>query len=626
MSSNKSVLLNRCHLGRSTTTRSQIASRSQNRYTPLASGFSLRKEIGVVTFLRIFKPALAPLLFAVVAWPSLAQTPKTPPQKTEDQTPTVEEAPPRDASTAEIEELKKLEASLQESLLEQEKNIEPPSSTEYEGSPPQNNTKLRRDSFSTEDLLQDTPTKAAPKLEKLVDLSTLAPLDIEYIQDPMVEAYLEFFLTKGRGFMKHALEKRAKYIPMMEKIFEEEGVPTDLYGIGVIESGYNPKAYSYASASGIWQFIPGTGRAYGLRNDSWFDERRSPEKETRAAARLFKDLYKQFGSWELAFAAYNGGPGTVVNNCRKYNTNNFWEMAHLGGFPDQTRFYVPKAIAAAIVVRNAKALGFTELKEEPVWEFDLVHLPSGQISTALLAKAAGIDEARLLEYNPEILKGFTPPEVPEFLMRVPKGSGEAFQTAMKNLWPKGKVTFGRHIVRQGEKIEELAKYYGLPTATLQNINNLTAGVPLVGGTPLLVPLSENEEPRANTNYEESEAITAAFPAEFTYPNRKVVYYRARAKDTIENLALAFEVEEQEIALWNGLDINAKLISGMVVRLYVPDQFEPSKVILLDPVKVKAVVRAAGTNAKGSSLIQPPSKGKKPTKKTVKKKAPIKKKH
>jgi membrane-bound lytic murein transglycosylase D len=582
----------------------------------------------VATFLQRTKQSIAALLLTAFAGSSAAQTPKVEPAKTSSQTaPEATETAPRDASTKEIDELKKLEATLQEALLLQEKNHEEHQSNEYEGTSPKNNTRLRVDSFSTDGFVQDIPKKATPTLEKLVDISKLQPLDIKYIQDPMIEAYVEFFLTKGRGFMKRALERRAKYVPMMEKIFEEEGVPVDLFGIGVIESGYNPRAYSYAHASGIWQFIPSTGRAYDLRSDSWFDERRSPEKETRAAARLFKDLYKQFGSWELAFAAYNGGPGTVINNCRRYNTNNFWEMAHLGGFPDQTRFYVPKAIAAAIVVRNAKALGFTELAEEPLWEFDLVHLPSGQISTALLAKAAGIEEAQLLEYNPELLKGFTPPEVPEFLLRVPKGKGEVFQAAMTKLWPKQKITFGRHIVRQGEKIDELARYYGVSTTNLQSLNNLTVGVPLVGGSTLLVPLSAGEEPKTGGSFEDSEVITAAFPAEFSYPNRKVVYYRARPKDTVDNLSLAFEVDSQEIALWNGLDPKAKLISGMVVRLYVPDQFDPSRAILLDPVKVKAVVRMAGTNAKGSSLIQPPSKAKKgkaPVKKGKGK--PTKKKH
>jgi membrane-bound lytic murein transglycosylase D len=568
--------------------------------------------------------ALLALLFLSTA-SSLDAQPKTPAAK-----PNPEEegeTPPKDASRAEIEELKALEASLQEALLAEEAKVAPHQGSEHEGKAPSSSSLLRKDSPSTENFLPDLPTKkiAATKTEKLVDISKLSPIDIKYIHDPMVDAYLEFFLTKGRGFMKRALERRAKYIHMMDKIFEEEGVPSALYGIGVVESGYTPKAYSYAHASGIWQFIPSTGRAYGLRNDSWFDERRSPEKETRAAARLFKDLYKQFGSWELAFAAYNGGPGTVVNNCRRYNTNNFWEMAHLGGFPDQTRFYVPKAIAAAIIVRNASALGFTELKEESKWEFDLVHLPSGQISTALLAKAAGIDEELLLEYNPEILKGFTPPDVPEFLLRVPKGKGESFQVAMKALWPKNRVTFGRHIVRQGEKIEELARHYGVSTTNLQTLNNLTPGIPLVGGSTLLVPLNDGEAPKSGDKFEESESITAAFPAEFSYPNRKVVYYRARPKDTIDNLALAFEVDATEIALWNGLDPSAKLISGMVVRLYVSEQFDPSRAILLDPMKVKAVVRIAGTNAKGSSLIQPPSKkappkkGKKPVKKPVKKK-------
>lgn len=437
----------------------------------------------------------------------------------------------------------------------------------------------------------------------------------------MIDAYIKFFLTDGRRFIQRALERQGRYLPMMERVFLEEGVPTDLFGVGIIESGYNPRAYSYAHASGIWQFIPSTGRAYGLRTDPWIDERRNPEKATRAAAKHLKDLHKAYGSWELALAAYNAGGGAVGSNCRKYNTNNFWTVAHLGGWADQTRYYVPKAIAAAIVMRNAEALGFV-LKRDAPWEYELAHVPAGQVSTKVLAKAAGVDEKVILEYNPEFLRGFTPPEAPEYMLRLPKGTGATFASKIGALWPSAKLTFGRHIVRQGESLEEIASYYGVSTDSLRDLNVLPAKPVLVGGDALLIPL-RHEPPAPPSAYEESESLTASFPAEFSYPGRRAAYYRVRKKDTLSNLARAFEVEQHEIALWNGLDENATLISGLVLRLYLPEDFDPSRAVLLDPAKIKAVLRAEGTTAKGSSLLyeekRKPSKSKskhkkKPTKK------------
>jgi hypothetical protein len=174
-----------------------------------------------------------------------------------------------------------------------------------------------------------------------------------------VKAYLNYFSTERKEVIRRQLTRSTLYLPMIKKIFREYGLPDDLAYLAMIESGFNPNARSPAGACGLWQFIKGTGRRYGLVINNQVDERFDPEKSTRAAARYLLDLYKQFGSWYLAAASYNCGEGRVQKELSKGN-HNFWELSANKCLPTETKNYVPQMIAAIIIAKNPEKYGFAK--------------------------------------------------------------------------------------------------------------------------------------------------------------------------------------------------------------------------------------------------------------------------
>ena len=179
--------------------------------------------------------------------------------------------------------------------------------------------------------------------------------------DPQVLRYLDYFKndTKGRSVMSNWLRRAGRYRELFDKVLARHGLPRDLFYLAMIESGFESAAKSRVGAGGVWQFMPGAARAYGLEVSYWVDSRRDPERAADAAARYLKDLYVRFGSWYLVFAAYNAGYGAVLRSITNYNTNDYWELVkHESGLPWESSLYVPKILAAAIVGRNQAAFGF----------------------------------------------------------------------------------------------------------------------------------------------------------------------------------------------------------------------------------------------------------------------------
>ncbi len=178
--------------------------------------------------------------------------------------------------------------------------------------------------------------------------------DVPVSSNKEVKAYLVYFTTDRKQVMRNYLARSTRYLPLIQEIFQEHGLPEDLAYLAMIESGFNPYAYSPAHAAGMWQFISGTGRRYGLAVDNYVDERRDPVKSTHAAAKYLLDLYKQFGSWYLAAGKHNCGEGRVAREINGSNNKNFWDLSNNQCLPTETKNYVPQMTRPLSLRRTRK--------------------------------------------------------------------------------------------------------------------------------------------------------------------------------------------------------------------------------------------------------------------------------
>ena len=224
--------------------------------------------------------------------------------------------------------------------------------------------------------------------EELKNWEHQVKFDVPIQMNKQVRAYLVYFSTERKAVITRYLSRSTRYLPMIKEVFQEAGLPEDMAYLAMIESGFNNKAYSPAAASGMWQFIKGTGLRYGLAIDSYVDERRDPEKATRAAAKYLLDLYKQFGSWYLAAASYNCGEGRVQRELNQSNHKNFWELSANMCLPTETKNYVPQMIAATIIAKNPEKFGFKNVPYLPPVKYDKVPVTE---TTSLTAAAVAVN-------------------------------------------------------------------------------------------------------------------------------------------------------------------------------------------------------------------------------------------
>ena len=266
---------------------------------------------------------------------------------------------------------------------------------------------------------------------------------ISLVENDRVRYFIDFFCGRMKGFFERALERSGKYIPMMATVLQEAGLPEDLVYLSLIESGFSTAAVSKAKAVGPWQFIRATGLRYGLRIDSWVDERRDPVKSTRAAAAYLKDLHEQFGEWFLAAAAYNAGERKVEKAIQRSQTNDFWLLSQRTSLKQETRNYVPKFIAAALIAGAPEKYGFGDLAyDAPVdYEEVTVYRP---LTLKTAANLAGTTTEMIKEMNPALLRGVTPPSEKGFSLRVPAGAGETFNRAYASRNDSGSVKVLTH--------------------------------------------------------------------------------------------------------------------------------------------------------------------------------------
>jgi membrane-bound lytic murein transglycosylase D len=421
-------------------------------------------------------------------------------------------------------------------------------------------------------------------------LRQLALPDLPVRWEPQVIRYLEFFKDdpKGRGIMASWLRRMGRFRAVIERRLDEQGLPKDLIYLAMVESGFDPGATSLKSAGGVWQFIPGAARAYGLEVSQWVDARRDPDRAAEAAARLLKDLYVRFGSWPLAFAAYNAGYGAILRSIARFNTNDFWELSrHEAGLPWESTLYVPKILAAALVGHNLKTFGFAEVAQDPSWEFDRVEVPSGT-SFAALARAAGTRPDVIEDLNPEYIRGRVPPDRPSVVLRVPIGSASLFAKAASDSRAAGE-RLQPLVLRFGETLDDVAKTRGCSVRELKRINSVSDTSELRGGTTILVPARAPLPGAAVPSDEPDESTLVAVPDRaFAYQGRERVFYRTRDGDSLADIAQVFDVTPDNIVEWNNIDPEAKLQPKLILQLFVREGFDRANVMLLDPDKVRVV--------------------------------------
>jgi membrane-bound lytic murein transglycosylase D len=254
----------------------------------------------------------------------------------------------------------------------------------------------------------------------------------------------------------------------------------------MIESAFKPRAASRAGARGIWQFIGGTGKLYGLRQDFWVDDRFDVEKATRAAARHLLDLHREFDDWYLAMAAYNAGARRIDRAIRRGGNRDFWTLASKRYLPRETRSYVPLILAATIIAKNPETYGFTAASG-PALEFDVVEL-DGPVDLETAARAAGVAVEELRVLNPELRHWVTPLDRPTYGLKVPKGAEATFTAAIAAIPPGERVRFGAHVVERGDTLSKIARRYGTSVEALRSANRLGARSLIHPGQVLTVPV------------------------------------------------------------------------------------------------------------------------------------------
>ena len=408
------------------------------------------------------------------------------------------------------------------------------------------------------------------KLPELIGISEVelrAKYDIPVELNDAVVAYIRFFQTDAREHFSKWLARSTRYMPMMRQILEQQGLPLDLVYLSMIESGFSSYAYSFARAAGLWQFVQGTSKRYGLVTDFWVDERRDPVKSTVAAAKYLKNLRERFhGDWYLAWAGYNAGEGKIDRAIRKDGTRDFWRLMGKGRtLRAETRHYVPKLIAAALIAKHPERFGFKVEYEQPR-AIDEVRVPDAT-DLRVLARTAGITVEELRDLNPELRRFCTPPR--GWTIRLPQGTRDAFLTEYEKLDAKDRLSFVEHKVEKGEPIGKIARAYGVTESAILRTNGIKSYRQIKPGRMLVIPMagksrgmlagSQLEDRRGKPRVQgrtlvdavQAAAVPAAAKAPAAAaPNRAL--YTVKAGDSLWTIAAKFSTTVDKLKRLNGL--------------------------------------------------------------------------
>ena len=440
-------------------------------------------------------------------------------------------------------------------------------------------------------------------LEPVTDISAF---DVSKVKDrydipvemrPLVAQYIHFFQHQGRKWFRRWMGRSTRFIPMMQPILEEAGLPKDTVYLAMIESGFSTSARSWAAAVGPWQFIAGTADLFRLKRDFWKDERNDFIKSTRAASQYLSQLYQNHGDWYLAWAGYNTGGGRVRALTTRYGTSDFWTLSEKTkpGFAKETQHYVPKLIACALIAKHPDAFGFTpdEFEFEKPLQYDEVSLDA-QIDLEVLAKIVGTSVEELKVLNPELKRWCTPPASASepYSVRVPKGLGVSAKEQIAQLAPAERLHFKVHRIVRGDNLSKIASHYASASEAIMRVNGLRSPRGLRLGADLMIPIpsaSALKSGKADPAFErqvararrsgiavrpEEDVPVGTRPAVSSAAQGSVqvaqvggktrVTYGIAQGDSLWSIARRFDVRVNDLRSWNSAIPNAKrgLRAGM----------------------------------------------------------------
>ncbi|MBC7661864.1 MAG: LysM peptidoglycan-binding domain-containing protein [Chitinophagaceae bacterium] len=399
--------------------------------------------------------------------------------------------------------------------------------------------------------------------EDEINKALKAGIPVEINKD--VDRWIDFFANKNHDAFQRFIDRGQPYRKMIVATLRDSGVPSELYYLAMIESGFVLQAHSSASAVGFWQFIPASGRRYGLRVDRFVDERRDPWRATVAASLYLADLNNVFNSWYLAMAAYNAGENRIMSAIMRGKTRDFWELARLKVLPPETMDYIPKVLAAYIVGKNPEKYGFRVPKSESHEAFVGVTVPS-PINLSAVADETEIPLESLQKFNPHLKSGVTPGDTSTYKIWIPKRFEDQFKDKADRLAEhrmavkaeSSRLAVGEsrirkfHRVKRGEHLNSIAQKYGVSVEQLKEINHLHSNT-IFRGMKLKVMIDSTSEKVAassKTHVEESSEESV---------------YRVRRGDRLHGIAKKFGITVAELKRLNNLRRNGVKV-GQILKV------------------------------------------------------------
>ena len=393
-------------------------------------------------------------------------------------------------------------------------------------------------------------------IESFLDTLDVSQFTLPVKFNDRVQQEIYYMTTTARKFMEGSLNRKTAYDSLIYAQLDAAKMPRDLIYLALVESGFKVKAYSRAKASGMWQFIPETGKRYGLEVDYWVDMRRNPEKATMAALKYLNRLHDEFNDWLLAMAAYNCGEGRVRRLLREMQEDStrdtsfavtYWDLE----LPKETMRYVPRILAAMVIGHYPDQYEMTvEQTYQP--DFDTVTV-FDSFPLEEVAKLLKVTEDTLRSLNMELVKWCTPPNKDSYLLRLPVGTRSAFVEGYDKMEKNNFSSWHHHKVRKGENLGMIARQYGIKVSELQQANDMK-NTRIRAGQSLLIPIKVTPKPKANRGKKPE----------------KVRTYIAQPSDNIASVARKFGISQDSVRSWNSLDAASFIKEGDTLVVSKPE--------------------------------------------------------